>query len=221
MQLTVKQVAALLSVSEKTIYRWLNEKRLPVHRMGGQYRFSQAEIVQWAATKRKNVSPDLLVEPEAPMTSLYDALHKGGIFYRVAGDDVKSTLEQVVKLMPIPEMTDRDFLLEVLLSRESMGSTGIGNGIAMPHARNPVIQHLVEPLVTLCFLDEPIDFKAIDGKPVDTLFTIISPSARAHLNIIAKLSYMLRETNFIKVIKEQASRKDILVAAKNGEKPLF
>ena len=221
MQLTVKQVAVLLNVSEKTIYRWLNENKLPVHRMGGQYRFSQAEILEWATAKRMNISTDLLVEPDAQLSDLHDALTKGGIFYRVAGDNVKSTLEQVVKLMPLPEMTDKAFLLEVLLSRESMGSTGIGNGIAMPHARNPVVQHLVEPLVTLCFLDEPVDFHAIDGKLVDTLFTIISPSTRAHLHIISKLSYMLRETDFLNVIKAQASRSKILEAAKQQEKPLF
>ena len=59
----------------------------------------------------------------------------------------------------------REFLYQILLARESLGSTGIGDGVAIPHVRNPVVLHVSEPVVTLSFLETPIDFHALDGKP--------------------------------------------------------
>ena len=57
----------------------------------------------------------------------------------------------------------------MLEAREAMGSTGIGDGIAIPHARYPVVLHLDKPLVSLCFLEQPIDFGALDARPVQAL----------------------------------------------------
>ena len=70
------------------------------------------------------------------------------------------------------------------MARESLGSTGIGDGIAIPHVRNPIVMHIPRPTITLCFLEHPIDFGALDGQPVHTLFTIVSPTVRAHLHLL-------------------------------------
>jgi mannitol/fructose-specific phosphotransferase system IIA component (Ntr-type) len=88
---------------------------------------------------------------------------------------------------------DREFLYKVLLARESLGSTGIGDGIAIPHVRNPIVLHLSRPIVTLCFLERPVDFGALDGQPVNTLFTLISPTVRAHLHLLSRLAFTLRD----------------------------
>ena len=85
--------------------------------------------------------------------------------------------------MRLPEEVDSEFLYQVLLAREALGSTGMGDGIAIPHVRNPIVLHLSRPMVTLCFLETPIDFGSLDGKPVTTLFTLISPTVRAHLHL--------------------------------------
>ena len=68
--------------------------------------------------------------------------------------------------MKLPDDVDREFLYQVLLAREALGSTGIGDGIAIPHVRNPIVLHLSRPTVTLCFLEQPVDFGALDGQPV-------------------------------------------------------
>ena len=105
---------------------------------------------------------------------------------------------------------DREFLFQVLLARESLGSTAIGDGIAIPHVRNPVVLHIAQPSVTLCFLEKPIQFGALDNQPVNTLFTIISPTVRSHLHILSRLAYLLREPEMKTAVKQQASRDDIL-----------
>ena len=83
MQLVVKDVARLFNVSEKTVYRWIDQGILPAYRINDQYRFNRAELLEWATSRRMNVSPDIFAEPESsatPLPSLVEALQAGGIF---------------------------------------------------------------------------------------------------------------------------------------------
>ncbi len=214
MRLRVKDAAELLDVSEKTIYRWIARKGLPVHRVNEQYRFNRAELLEWSSSRHIQVSSRMFEEPEDTfIPSLSEALRAGGIHYRVSGSDGNTALRNVVEILPLPDGVDREFLLQVLLARESVGSTAIGNGIAIPHVRNPITLNVTQPIVALSFLAEEIDFNALDGKPVHTLFTIISPSIKAHLNLLSKLSFGLRGSPFSRAVLERASREDILGAA--------
>ena len=212
MQLTVKDVANLLKVNEKTIYRWLKKGNLPAYRVGDHYRFNRAELLEWVTSRQIGVSVDLFQEPENSQISTYsllDALTLGGIYYRTEGKDKESAIRSVVGLMKLPQEVDRDFLLQVLLAREAMASTAIGDGIAIPHVRNPIVLHITEPIVSLCFLEKPIDFNSLDGKPVTCLFTLVSPTAKTHLYLLSRLAYALRDNSFRNVIEKQGSREEI------------
>jgi PTS system nitrogen regulatory IIA component len=213
MQLTVRDVSKLLSVSEKTVYRWVKQGVLPAYRVNEQYRFNRAELLEWATSRRMNVSAAVFDEPESdatPVPDLAEALRAGGVFYRLGGRDKEAVLRAVVEHLRVPEEVDRDFLLRVLLARENLQSTGIGDGIAIPHVRNPIVLHVSRPMVTLCFLEKPIDFGALDGKPVHVLFTMVSPTVRAHLRLLSRLSFALHDGGFKKAVLRQASRDDIL-----------
>lgn len=214
MKLRVKDAAALLYVSEKTIYRWVSQAKLPFHRISNQYRFNRAELLEWATSNRVPISPQLLEEPgSAVIPSLAEALQTGGIHYRVEGRDKASVLNSVVNILALPKEVDREFLKQILLARESLGSTAIGGGIAIPHVRNPITLHVARPLVALCFLEHAIDFQAIDGRPVHTLFTIVSPTTRAHLNLLSKLSFGLHASEFADAVARIDSRQQILRGA--------
>jgi nitrogen PTS system EIIA component len=213
MQLAVRDAAGILNVSEKTIYRWIKEGRLPAYRVAEQYRFNRAELLEWATARKINVSPGIFQEPEGSHTALptlVEALQTGGIHYRISGVDKQAVLRSVVDVMRLPDSVNREFLLQVLLARESLGSTGIGDGIAIPHVRNPIVLHIATPTITLCFLEHAIDFGAIDGKPVNILFTIISPTIRAHLHLLSNLAFVLRDGTFKAVLMHQESRDEIL-----------
>lgn len=217
MQLTVRDVAALLKVSEKTVYRWVNQGILPAYRVNEQYRFNRSELLEWATARKISVSASLFDEPESDAESLpglADALQAGGVFYRVEGTDKESVLRAVVEHMRLPEEVDRTFLLQVLVAREKLQSTGIGDGIAIPHARNPIVLHVSRPMITLCFLERPVEFGAIDGKPVGVLFSLISPTVRAHLRLLSRLSFALNDPEFKSAIARQALRDEILTAAR-------
>lgn len=219
MELGVRDSARLLNVSEKTIYRWIQQGKLPAYRINEQYRFNRAELLEWATSQRINVSAEIFAEPHNgnPPIGLAEVLRGGGIYYRVSGTDKSQVLRSVVELMPLPEQVDREFLLQVLLAREALGSTAIGNGIALPHVRNPVVMHVPRPMVTLCFLEKPVEFGALDGRPVHTLFTLLSPTVRAHLHTLARLSHALQQPAFSQIIRRQGSRDEILAACEAVE----
>src|SRR5678810_690722 len=130
MQLTVKDAAKLLQVSERTIYRWISEGSIPSFRVQEQHRFNRVELLEWATSRRIPVSPEIFDEPqdEQPIPSLSDALERGGIHYRVSGNSRETVLRSVASLLHLPEEVDREFLYSVFLARERLGSTGIGDG---------------------------------------------------------------------------------------------
>jgi PTS system nitrogen regulatory IIA component len=224
MQLTVRNVSDLFKVSEKTVYRWINQGILPAYRVNEQYRFNRAELLEWATTRKMNVSAELFDEPESdatPIPGLVEALQAGGIFYRLGGTDKESVLRSVVEHMRLPEEVDREFVLRVLLARERLQSTGIGDGIAIPHVRNPIVLHVSRPTIMLCFLERAVDFDALDGKPVVALFSLISPTVRAHLRLLSRLAFALNDPRFKIAVLRQAGRDEILAEARVVERGLF
>jgi PTS system nitrogen regulatory IIA component len=213
MNLTVRDAATLLDVSEKTIYRWIHQGDLPVFRIQDQFRFNRAELLEWATSRRLNVSPSLFAEPEgdaAPLPSLFEAVQNGGIIYRLEGSDRTGVLRALVDAMRLPEEVDREFLFQVLAAREELGSTAIGQGVAIPHVRNPVVLHVPRPTITLSFLERPVEFGALDGQPVHCLFAMVSPTVRAHLHMLSRLSFALRDEGVMAALRRVETREEIL-----------
>jgi PTS system nitrogen regulatory IIA component len=101
--------------------------------------------------------------------------------------------------------------IDVLLQREKLGSTGIGEGVAIPHGKVPDLQDLV---VAFGRSKKGIDFDAIDGKPVHLFFLLLAPenSTGQHLKALAKISKMLKTPNFRKTLLEAQSRNDLFKA---------
>ena len=220
MHLDVKDVARILRVSDKTIYRWIKQGVMPAYRINDQYRIHRMELMQWVTARKIPVSQEIFREPEADVEdlSLASALEGGGILYRVGGNDKESAIHEVVNAMRLPEEVDRDFLKRVLLAREDLCPTAVGDGIAIPHPRNPIVLHVNRATVTLCFLEQPVAFGAIDGKPVHALFTLVSPTTRAHLNLLSRLSYALRTPEFKELIVNPGKREEILTAAHEADR---
>jgi PTS system nitrogen regulatory IIA component len=223
MQLSVRDVARLLDVSEKTIYRWVKQRAIPSSKINDQLRFNRTELLEWATANKVHVHPELVSEDpveQMPLPSLVEALEAGGVFYRIGGHDKASVLESVVNAMHLPGEIDRSFLIQVLLARESLGSTGVGDGIAIPHVRNPIVLHLPRPMIALCFLEHPIEFDAMDSKPVHILFTLISPTVRVHLHMLSRLSHALRDAAFRAALGRHAPREELFKAAERAEATL-
>ena len=109
----------------------------------------------------------------------------------VPGGSKKRVLEQIANLVA-RDLTDLDAqdIFENLIAREKLGSTGFGNGIAIPHCRLPGCR---APISAVLHLDTAVDFDAIDGAPVDLLFVLLVPEAATdeHLEPLRQIASML------------------------------
>ncbi len=220
MKLSVKDVARLFNISEKTVYRWIQTDSLPYYRVGGQYRFNYSELLEWSSTRGETIHSELFegaVESGECDVSIAEALNTGGIHYRIEGRNAEEILSSVVSLMKLPESINKELLLQFLIAREKLGSTAIGNGIAIPHVRNPVVVHSEKPQISLFFLENLVDFSALDGEPVGKVFLILSPNIRCHLALLARLMFVLRDEDVLKALKAISSRNDILTAVRRAE----
>jgi PTS system nitrogen regulatory IIA component len=212
MDLTVRDVADTLQVSENTVYRWVNEKNLPAQQVNGQYRFNRVQLLEWAALHHVEMGPGAF-RPGGPGTALPrldDALRAGQVIEGLPGADKPGVLRALVEALNLPPGLDRDDLLQLFLGRESLGSTGIGGGIALPHPRYPIVNPGRPPSVSICYLAQAIDFGALDRRPVHTLFTLLSPTPRAHLHVLSRLLYALRDPAFRDAIGRKAPAAEII-----------
>ncbi len=125
------------------------------------------------------------------MIRLETILTPGRSLVNVPGGSKKRALEQIASLIgrEVPEL-HTPAVFEALVAREKLGSTGFGNGIAIPHCR---LQGCESPVSALLHLGAPIDFGAIDGAPVDLLFVLLVPQAAtdAHLELLRQIASML------------------------------
>jgi len=218
MQLTLRDVARLMKVPERTVSRWVQDESLPAKQIGGQYRFNRSELFEWAALRKLHLPADLLFEStsgaaDSESDGLARALVAGGVLAQVPGADREAALAAVVEKLRLPDRFDRKRLLELFLVREKIGSTAVGDGIAIPHPRYPVVLGVADATATVCFLERPIDFGAADGKPVDTLFVLVSPTVRSHLKLLSQLAAALRDDAFRLAIQRKASADEIFAAA--------
>jgi nitrogen PTS system EIIA component len=213
MQLTLRQAADYLGVSETMARRWIGERGLPVHEVNERLYLNAVELWEWAVEQGVAVSRSLLEHARrAPDTvpPMSELLRAGGIFYDIDAIEKRDVLREFVARLPLPPEQDRATLLSVLEAREAMGSTGIGDGIAIPHVRNPIVLHVDQPTVTLCLLSRPIDFDAIDGKPVHALFMVVSPTVPVHLRILAQLGFVLRDEVLRDFLRQRAPAEEII-----------
>jgi len=196
MELGLKQVAETFGVSEIKIIKWINNENLPADLVADQYRFHRADLIEWAAIHGHPFSPSIYAQGNGDLTAagthLTEALEAGGVLENVGGSDLRTILDTALAGLPLPPTMGHDALLELFLSRESLGSTAPGGGIAIPHPREPTLLAVPGAVMRLCYLSKPLDMAAADGVPVDKLFLIICPTAHEHLQLLARLGALLQ-----------------------------
>jgi len=213
MRLTMREAASFLGVNESTTERWVDERGLPAHRWDERWYVNPVELWEWAVEQGLPVSRALLEDAESERgesPAVSDLLRAGGIYHDVPGATKAEALRSVVARLPLPPEQDRELLLDVLEAREALSSTGIGDGIAIPHVRNPILLHVERPFVALALLQQPVTFGAIDGVPVHALFMVISPSVSDHLGILARLAFVLHDQELRSLLRARAPAERIL-----------
>jgi PTS system nitrogen regulatory IIA component len=110
-------------------------------------------------------------------------------------------------------------ILEVLMQRERLGSTGIGSGIAIPHGKLPKLERLFGVFARL---ERPIDFEALDGQPIDLMFLLLAPEAAGadHLKALARVARLLRDPEIARKLRESRDAEALyaVLTSSPGEK---
>lgn len=224
MKLNVRAAAKVLAVSESQLYRWVEAGEIPCVLVNHQPVFSPAELLEWATARRLPVSLELFESGEeengARPPRLAEALAVGGVHHGVRGEEREAVLRAVVEKLPVADPGDREMLCQILLAREALGSTGIGDGIAIPHVRSPLVFPGSAASATLCFLDSPVAFAAVDERPVHTIFLIVSSTIRGHLQLLSRLSQALLDPGFKAAVLRRAGREEVIAEARRVDAAL-
>jgi PTS system nitrogen regulatory IIA component len=206
----------LLHTSERQIYQWVDEEEIPFRRVRDQVRFNRTELLEWATSRRLPVALEAFESAdngEEPAPSLAQALRRGGVHLDVPAATREEALAAVVAGTPLPEGLDRELLTEMLIVRERTSSTAIHDGIALPHVRHPVVAGGASGTVSVSYLRAPVPFGAPDGRPVHTVFMIVSPTVRAHLQLLARVARALHDPAFREAVARRAPVEELAAAA--------
>jgi len=133
--------------------------------------------------------------------TLTDLLSPAAVISPLRANGKKQALQELAQhAATLTGLPDRE-IFEALLQRERLGSTGIGEGIAIPHGRMPGIERLVGLFART---ERPIDFDALDGQPVDIIFVLIAPEGAGadHLKALARVARVLRNQAVLEQVRK-------------------
>lgn len=136
-------------------------------------------------------------------------LDKQGIKLDLQATEKEEALEELVDVLAnVKEIGDKKYIVKALTERESLGSTGIGQGIAIPHGKSDRVGELV---AILGISRKGVNFEALDGEPVYIFFLLVAPkeSAGPHLKALAQISRLLRDSFFCELLKKCKTPDDV------------
>ncbi len=154
---------------------------------------------------------------------LGDFLSPATVKLNLTGTDRDSVLAELVSL--IPEIADQPdaqaTLLRALIEREQLHSTGIGDGIALPHARNALVGLVNRPVIVFGRHPAGIPYGAIDGLPARLFFLLIAPTVTQHLAMLARISRLLRDPKLRQSLLEAKTPDQVVTLIREAESKML
>lgn len=222
MDLKIKDVADLLNVSETTVRRWLSEGKIPSYKIDGQHRFSRGEIQNWVVARKpqQHEAGDeaAAASPKggSKQFSLYRSVNNGGVLHDVPGTTKELVIRNAMAQIAQGLNLDAEVLSDLLMDRENLQPTALNNGIGVPHTRDFLL-NAHQDVVAVVFPKQPIDYGALDGKPVHTLFFLFASEDKRHLHLLAKIAHLCSQPAAIELLKAKPSKEALLAYVKDWE----
>lgn len=225
MILTLKELAEHLKLNDRTILRMLKTGQITGAKVGGQWRFNGSQIDRIFFPGKPLGEDDVPLSEltrspfEIPISRLVDEKR---IFL-----DMKATNaeEAITELTPsqlfnslVLDITD---LREKFIAREKLLSTGVGNGIAVPHPRDPISTLRASGAIILGRSANGVDFNAADGQPVHYFFLICSQTIELHLLLVGKIANLIRNPDFLETFKNAQDPSEVIRAIMEHERAEF
>ena len=142
---------------------------------------------------------------------IMDFLNKKAISANIKATDKEGVIRELVDLLVEADAitTKKEEIVKILMAREALGSTGIGQGIGIPHGKSPNVKTLV---AAFGLSKKGIDFESLDGEPAYIFFLLLAPeeSAGPHLKALARISRLLKDKYIREILKKAETEKDII-----------
>ncbi|PWW00073.1 phosphotransferase IIA-like nitrogen-regulatory protein PtsN [Hoeflea marina] len=128
--------------------------------------------------------------------ALADLIAQNSVLPALKANSKKQLLQELAsKASEVTGLPERE-IFDVILQRERLGSTGVGNGIAIPHGKLPTLERIVGIFARL---DHPVNFEALDDQPVDLVFLLLAPEGAGadHLKALSRIARVLRDSDMV------------------------
>ena len=152
--------------------------------------------------------------------NLLDILSPESTIVDLKGESKEDIITELVNSLAVGDaITDRDQVLQAVLDREKIMSTGIGDGIAIPHGKSAAVTELVAAMGTQ---RRGVDFDALDGEPAFVFFLLVSPAnvSGPHIKALARISRLLKNDEFKKKLIEADSAEEIIATIEAAERDI-
>lgn len=226
MILTLRELADYLRVNERTILRMLKTGQVQGAKIGGQWRFNSSQIDGLFFPEE-----GAEVEGEESLGNLARSYLSIPVSRMMAEDrmvmDMKATQvnEAIEELTPCELLGKLVMEVESLrakcLAREQLLSTGVGNGVAIPHPRDPVVTLKAPAMIVFGRSGQGIDFGAVDGKPVHLFFLLCCQNIEIHLHLMGRMAKLLRNRDFLAQCQSCENPADVLRVVLEFERSEF
>jgi PTS system nitrogen regulatory IIA component len=209
MELNATEVATLLTVPENEVREWAHAGKLPHLEVQGRLRFNRQAILEWALTCGHQLNLGPVDEDAAGLPPIAELFTPSRFHYDVPGRTFAGVFRAALDVFELPPEADKELLYDLLVSREKLMTTAIGDGLAIPHLRVPLVANVPRPTLGVFFTRELIDMGALDGQAVHTLFVLLSLTPRQHLELLARLAAVFRQPEFVTLLRDRAKAETI------------
>jgi PTS system nitrogen regulatory IIA component len=214
---SIRDMSEKLGVSEKTIYRMLNDNQIPFAvKIGGQWRFRIDAVDGWLAGQGGPASSDDVNY----RISLLSALNNGSVLYRIHGNNRDEALDELLATLPHSTGFDTGRIKMAILGQESLAASSL-KGIACMSPGREVSFSVTKSIIILAFLEKSTDFKAIDRERTEIIFLTLPANEVEEAILNTRLRRLLMEPEFLTVLKSQPPRRELLQLVQETEERLL
>lgn len=217
MFLDVRGMAGRMGVSEKTIYRMLNDNQIAFAvKIGGQWRFRIDAVEGWLAAQ-SGASGGAKIDPAVTLAS---ALESGAVLYRIHGENRDETIDELLATLPHTTSLDFTALKLAILAREAVASSSL-KGVAwmLPGAERPLFPD--KSLLILAFLEKPVDFKGLDGRKTKVVLLLLAANPVEQAILDTRMRRLLMESKFVTALHREPPRREVLQLVRETEARLL
>jgi nitrogen PTS system EIIA component len=212
MQISVREAAFDMQVSENTVRRWIKEDGLPTQTMSGQTSIHRLAFFEWALHHRIARATAILGEHPIEVRGrepLAKAIEAGEVLFGLQASDWESAQRCIAQRLQLPDGVDRRTVVELFLSRTLSDSMSVGDGVVIPHPRRPVILPVSVLRITICQFEKRLKMGTREGEFMTALFVIAAPTVRCHQLLLADLAEFVWDEGFRSLVRNQVNREGL------------